>query len=81
MELRLYYVGTSILYLEVLPTHFLQKGLSIPTTEFLYYDHPNGALQFTNMFSHSLSLRSAYSSYFECDLSIEEIVKKLSYNL
>ena len=32
MVLCLYYAGTSILYLELLPTYFLQKGLSIPTT-------------------------------------------------
>jgi len=67
---------------ESAPHSLLTKGFINPYhTEFLDYDNPNGALQFTNMFSHSLSLKSAYSSYFECDLSIEEIVKKISYNL
>ena len=42
------------------------------------YDNPNGALLFVNMFSHTLCLKSVYSSYFECDLSIENIVKKMS---
>ena len=47
-------------------------------TEILDYDNPNGGLQFAKMFIHKLPLRSAYSSYFECDLSMEEVVKDMN---